>query len=268
MSVFKENYSRDFIRKIQRALNEICYNTTNFKALVTDGIFGNLSITMLKTAQHILNEPQTGVFEGNVSQQVLKLIQNKYIDEQQLRELSTEYGIEFPMTMAIFEVESKGAGFLPSGRPIILFERHIFYRQVRDFAGINRANELMKLRPDIINTATGGYKGGEAEWDRLRDARNLYNIQALRSASWGLGQVMGFHAERIGFRDVTFMVNSAAVSERQQAGMMLQFCKTDPALLHAIRIKDFPGIAKIYNGSNYAINKYDEKLRDSYKKYA
>ncbi len=38
------------------------------------------------------------------------------------------------------------------------------------------------------------YKGGSAEWDeRLLDAMEFDEIQALKSASFGLGQVMGFN---------------------------------------------------------------------------
>ncbi|WP_328515044.1 N-acetylmuramidase domain-containing protein [Ralstonia pseudosolanacearum] len=32
---------------------------------------------------------------------------------------------------AVNEVESRGSGFLPDGRPVILFERHVMYRQLQ-----------------------------------------------------------------------------------------------------------------------------------------
>lgn len=37
-------------------------------------------------------------------------------------------GVDVPTVRAVAEVESNGVGFLPDGRPKILFERHIFSR--------------------------------------------------------------------------------------------------------------------------------------------
>src|SRR5260370_5919444 len=34
---------------------------------------------------------------------------------------------------AVNEIESRGQGFLPDGRPVILFERHVFYKRLRKY---------------------------------------------------------------------------------------------------------------------------------------
>jgi hypothetical protein len=46
-------------------------------------------------------------------------------------------------------------------------------------------------RPDISNPKPGGYKGGAGEYSRLEAAMTLDKEAALKSASWGLAQVMG-----------------------------------------------------------------------------
>ena len=40
---------------------------------------------------------------------------------------------------AVAKVESKGSGFLPSGEPRILFERHVFRHRYREAAGAEEA---------------------------------------------------------------------------------------------------------------------------------
>ena len=39
---------------------------------------------------------------------------------------------------------------------------------------------------------------------------------ALRSTSWGIGQVMGFHAESLGYPDVETMVKAMVADEDEQ----------------------------------------------------
>jgi hypothetical protein len=40
-------------------------------------------------------------------------------------------GVEPEVVMAVAEVESSGDGFLPTGEPKILFEPHIFWRELK-----------------------------------------------------------------------------------------------------------------------------------------
>ena len=39
-------------------------------------------------------------------------------------------------------------------------------------------------------------------------------------------------------------------------------------LQEAIQNKDWKTFARLYNGANYAVNKYDVKMAQSYKKYS
>ena len=96
-----------------------------------------------------------------------------------------------PEIWAVLTVETRGFGYLPDRRPQILFERHWFSRLTnRRFDGAH---------PDISNRSPGGYKGGAAEYARLAQARALDEEAALKSASWGLPQIMGFNHAGAGF---------------------------------------------------------------------
>ena len=161
-------------------------------------------------------------------------------------------------------VESKESGFLASGRPVILFERHKFYQALKRKLTKDKLNYYATTQTDIVNIKAGGYLGLEREWDRLNRAKSIDAEAALESASWGLGQVMGFNAKTIGYTNVFQMVEEFTTSEKNQVEGMLKFCRATPVLYKALKAKDFPNIARYYNGPNYAINRYDLKLKEAY----
>ena len=191
--------------------------------------------------------------------------QQAALSPQDYIEISKEFGIEVAAVRAVVEIESAGSGFLikepPPARPKILFEAHIFYRETPKL--------VSKIRPDLSSRSYNRslYKGGSAEWQRLIDAMAFDPIPALRSASWGLGQVMGFNHKRVGCNSVEQMVVEAHQGESQQARHMITFCKTDNQLYTALRSRDWSTFARIYNGPGYKKNRYDDKLAASYHRW-
>lgn len=151
---------------------------------------------------------------------------------------------------AVIDVESRG-GFLPDKRPKILFERHYFSRLT------GRAHDA--ANPDIANRQPGGYKGGAAEYDRLGRAIKLDRDAALRSASWGMFQIMGDNCKMAGFADVESFVAAMVSGEPAQLDAFVRFVKK-AGLADELGRTDWAGFARGYNGPNYAINQYDRKL--------
>ena len=78
-------------------------------------------------------------------------------------------------------VESRGAGFLPDGRPVILFERHVFWKRLQA-RGIDPA-PFAARQPDIVSRTRGGYRGGAAEYTRLATAESIDAGAAWESAA-------------------------------------------------------------------------------------
>lgn len=149
----------------------------------------------------------------------------------------------------MLSVEASGCGFLADQRPKILFERHIFSRLT---AGIYDA-----VNPNISAPTQGGYEnGGPDQYDRLRAAIQLDEEAALKSASWGMGQVMGANFAAAGYRDVETMVAAMVSSEDEQLGAMAHFIDFHKMNL-SLQTQDWSGFARQYNGSNYAENHYD-----------
>lgn len=162
--------------------------------------------------------------------------------------------------MAFMKVESRGSGFLPSGEPVILFERHVFNRRLRAL-GI-----IVRDKPLLVNSTPGGYKGGMAEHARLSQAVQIHREAALESCSWGLGQIMGYHWESLGYESLQEFINDMYESESKQMDAFIRFIKVNPPLHRAIQQLDWPKAARLYNGPAYQHNKYDIKLAAEYAK--
>lgn len=167
-------------------------------------------------------------------------------------------GVHAAELWAVLTVETRGCGFLADRRPLILFERHYFSRLTK--------RKFDAKAPDISNKQWGGYRGGAREYDRLDRAAKLDRAAALRSASWGLGQVMGENFKAAGFPDVEPMVAAFVESENAQLAGMARFIASIGADKH-LRAHNWPAFAAAYNGPAYAQNSYDERLRAAHQKY-
>lgn len=157
---------------------------------------------------------------------------------------------------AVIGVETRGSGFLPDRRVKILYERHVFSRLTK--------HRFDAQHRSISNPTPGGYgAGGAPQYDRLALAIEFNRKAALQSCSWGVGQVMGYHAEDLGFTDVGDMVVRMSDSESAQLEAMAQFIKAN-GLDGALRTHDWARFASGYNGPNYRINNYDTRLAAVY----
>lgn len=172
-------------------------------------------------------------------------------------------GVEPCTVKAIVEVESGGSGFLPDGRVKILFEGHVFWKELQK-RGINP--ELLKM-PNIVYPKwdKSQYKGGAQEHERLNAAALVNKEAALCSASWGLFQIMGFNHRLCGFSIVQDFVDAQKESEANQLNSFCQFMKNEGLVLF-LKGLDFAGFARRYNGPGYAQNQYDVKMRKAYER--
>ena len=169
-------------------------------------------------------------------------------------------GCQVAAVKAVTQVESRGSGFLASGEPVILFERHWMYKLL-----VKKG--VTPVISDVCDPKAGGYKGGKAEHDRLAKAVLIDRDCALQSASWGLFQIMGFNYKILGYANIQAFVNDACKSEATQLNMFVKFLKANPSMLSALRSRDWENFAKLYNGPRYKDNHYDTKLKTAYDSY-
>lgn len=170
----------------------------------------------------------------------------------QLQAFADRLGVSLRQLAAVASVESSGGGFDAQGRPKILFERHVFHRLTKG-----------RWSPSAFsNPARGGY--GESSWEKLVFACGADPDAAFASASWGKFQVMGFHAEALGYASSFALALSTTVSEAAHYELLCRFIEAN-RLVTAMRAisadpKDCRAFARAYNGPAYAQNRYDEKL--------
>jgi len=174
---------------------------------------------------------------------------------------ANQLGCELEVLKAVAEVESATSGFLPDGSPKILFEGHIFHRLTN---GKYSKREIYK---DISypKWTSKYYEGGGQEYDRLKRAYDLNPVAAIKSASWGKFQIMGFNYNRCGFADVFEFMVAMDTSEKKHLDAFICFIKSYN-LDKELREKDWEGFARGYNGPSYDKNRYDEKLIKAYKR--
>jgi hypothetical protein len=166
--------------------------------------------------------------------------------------------VKLPQLLAVVTVETSGCGCFADRRPAILFERHIFSKQT--------GGKFDTLAPDISNRTAGGYAHGTGEYNRLAKAAKLDRTAALKSASWGLGQVMGFNFDSAGYGSVEIMVEKNMESEDEQLMAMARFLKKS-GLDRPLAAQDWTSFARGYNGPDFARNQYDSKLAAAFQRY-
>ncbi|MDR1934532.1 MAG: N-acetylmuramidase family protein [Candidatus Accumulibacter sp.] len=192
---------------------------------------------------------------------------DKRLKESDFEAAAKELAVPTAAVKAVTEVESRGSGFYGDGRPVILFERHIMYRRLKDAIGQQRADAFVGSHPGVVNSTAGGYRGGVAECDRLDEAARIDRACALESASWGLFQIMGFHWQRLGFASVQAFVDAMYRDEAAHLDAFVRFVKANLAIWAAMKAQDWVRFAKNYNGPNYAANKYDIKMAAAFERH-
>lgn len=198
---------------------------------------------------------------------------NKFLSENDLIEFASQFQLELAIVKAVNEVESSGKGFLISGKPKILFEGHVFWKELKN-RGFNPIQYSNSNNADVLyqSWTKKYYLGGDAEYNRLQKAMQINPIKQFQeaanaSASWGSFQIMGYHAIPLGYSSVDEFVQKMNTSEKEHLNAFGRFLKVNH-LIPYLQNKDWAGFASRYNGSGYKANKYDEKLANAYKKYA
>lgn len=183
-----------------------------------------------------------------------------------LKELADSIGCEVPALVAVIRIEAAGSAWNKDGTLKMLYEAHIF--------GERTQQKFTQSHPTISakNWAEGKkhYLYGSAEYDRIMIAATLDRKAAFESASWGLGQIMGFNHAIVGYNSAEEMVFKFLQSEREQLNAMVNFMKNTKTklgtLATAIKAKDWNTFARGYNGASYAQHNYHGKLQNAYVK--
>ena len=258
------------VRTLQQQLN------SHGAKLIVDGDFGDATEKAVAAYQLKVGLVPDGIAGEKTLAVLAGADPRRFLSLKHLQAAAERLGVPLASILAVNEVESAGAGFLANGKPAVLFERHVMFQRLAlvrnegdDPAALQQhAQQLATQWPTLVNTKPGGYVGGTGEHQRLAQARMLDAVAADESASWGAFQIMGYHAERLGYSSVTDFVARMHTSEAEQLEAFVRFIEADPALHKALKARKWAEFAKRYNGPNYARNLYDVKLERAYERHA
>lgn len=185
----------------------------------------------------------------------------KRLDDLDLPRLGALIGVGEDEIHAFLDVETRGSGFDPQGRPVILFERHKFYKYVP------ASKRTQAVNAGLASKSPGGYGKESEQYGKLLRAIAIDRQAALYSCSWGLAQIMGFNHKLAGFDTVEAMVSAFMADEEAHLQAAVTFIK-NTGIDDELRAHNWAGFAKGYNGANYRINAYDTKLANAFAKWS
>jgi hypothetical protein len=196
------------------------------------------------------------------------------ITEQAFLESADTLKCEVAVIKAVAAVESAGSGFLPTGEVKILFEPHIFWKQLEELD----IDPLVMLdaypeNKDILYRKWGSrpYGPPSAQWDRMRKACVMNINAAYMSASFGRFQIMGFNHKAAGYRNVFEFAHFMNLGELHHLKAFVNFIKST-GLAGRLQQKNWTAFARAYNGPGYKnrpntiLDDYDYKLARMYEK--
>lgn len=184
----------------------------------------------------------------------------KRLDAVDFGRMGKMIGVGEDKIRAVVDVECAGSGFDAKGRPKMLFEPHKFWQELGDVKrrvaqGKGLAYRRWTAAPYPVDS-----------YPRLLMAMEIDRAGALRSASWGLGQILGSNHKAAGFASVDDMIAAFVEDEETHLQAMINFILAE-SLDDDLRRGDWSGFARGYNGAGYATHGYHTKLAVAYAKW-
>lgn len=204
-----------------------------------------------------------GIF-GNVTRTQLFGLTKNIITEIDYKKAADSIGVDAAVLKAFATVESSGVGFLPDGRPKILYERHWAYKLLQA-DGADVAN-MELLIPRLVNRSPGDYLADEGSWEKFEIMEMINTDVAIMCCSWGTFQIMGFHWKAQECTSPSDFMLKMMTNSATHLQLLCEFIRDDKNLHKAIVNKDFLTMATIYNGPNQ--KGYDKRMIEAHARYS
>lgn len=193
----------------------------------------------------------------------------KKLDQLDVPLLARELRVGEDELYAFMDTETRGHGFDAKGRPIILFEPHVFYR-----------NLTGPVRDRAVAAGLAYPKWGQApypkdSYPRLLKALDIDTSAALKATSWGFSQILGENYKNAGYASVEQMVLSFMADEESHVRAMVRFIMATgidvelrklAALTRKTTARDCIPVVEKYNGKGYQKNDYHTKFAENHNK--
>lgn len=189
----------------------------------------------------------------------------KKLEPGQMAKIAAEYGVQEAHIRTVIDVETSGRAYNSVGWPDFLFEPHKFYQNVPK----SKLAEAIKQGLAYPRwKGPGSYpKTPALRVAQFKKAAELDETAAIKSASWGLGQILGSECVEAGYTSPQEMLQAFMDSEEAQIRGMLNLCKHRGLIKDLLAFPDMSAcrhFALRYNGAKYEQNNYHVKLHDAF----
>jgi len=185
----------------------------------------------------------------------------KRLESVDIPRIGSRIGVGEDEIHAFMEVEAAGSGFDRKGRPKMLFEPHVFFRQ------LSGEKRLAAIEAGLAYRRWGEQPYPSDSYPRLHRAMEIDENAALMSASWGLGQILGTNYRIVGYETIQEMVQDFMLDEENHLEAMVNFIIAN-GIDDDLREHRWETVARVYNGPGYAKHGYHTRLAVAYRKWA
>lgn len=163
---------------------------------------------------------------------------------------------------AFLEVEARSRGYDRSGRPVMLFEPHVFYRNLGDGSA----------RDDAVAAGLAYAKWGDApypndSYPRLLKAIEIDEDAALKACSIGLSQVLVENHSSVGYATPQDMWQAFMDDEQEHVEAMVRFILVN-GIADDLKAHRWEVVARVYNGPGYRKHNYHGRMAQAFRKFA
>lgn len=183
------------------------------------------------------------------------------IDDIDIPRIGHRIGVGEDELHAFMDVEAAGSGFDKQGRPKMLFEPHVFYRNL---SGAER-DAAVRQGLAYKSWKRGNYPADS--YPRLKKAMKINETAALKAASWGLGQILGENFAMVGYDTPQDMVRAFMEDEANHLEAIVEFL-IEAGIDDDLRAHRWEVVARVYNGPGYAEHNYHGRMADRYRWWA
>ena len=183
------------------------------------------------------------------------------LDDVDLPRIGHRIGVGEDEIHAFMDVEAAGSGFDSSGRPKMLFEPHVFYRN------LTGAKRTAAVNAGLAYPKWGTKSYPRDSYPRLIKAMEIDETAALKSASWGLGQVLGENHRIVGYATPQSMVRAFMEDEEAHLEAIIEFLIANH-IDDDLKAHRWSTVARVYNGPGYAKHNYHGRMAAAYAKWS
>lgn len=196
------------------------------------------------------------------------------LDDFDFPRIGSQIGVGEDVIHGVLDVEAAGKSTDSKGRMKMLFEPHVFYRN------LSGAKRTQAVKAGLAYKSWGEKPYPKDSYPRFLKACEIDETAAYKACSWGFPQVLGENYALAGFDSPQDMVKAMLSNEDEQLQAMVNFVKNsgldDELRVIEAKLKkgqtvtadDCRAFVRGYNGSGYAKNDYHTKLAKAVNKWA